>query len=67
MYLSICGFLQYFLAKIKKLSSDCFSAKIKKLTGSNFDKFLILKTVCIATVFIALLLGSTVLGIIISL
>ena len=43
----ICGFLQYFLAKIKKLA-DYFSAKIKKLTGWIFDKFLIKKTVCVA-------------------
>ena len=38
----ICGVLQYFLAKINKLS-DYFSAKIKKLTGWIFDKFLIKK------------------------
>ena len=43
----ICGFLQYFLPKIKKLS-DYFSAKIKKLTGWSFDKFLIKKTACMA-------------------
>ena len=42
----ICGFLQYFLAKIKKLA-HYFSAKIKKLTGWIFDKFIIKKTVCI--------------------
>ena len=45
----ICGFLQYFLAKIKKLS-DYFSAKIKKLTGWIFDKFLIKKTACMLVV-----------------
>ena len=37
-----CGFLQYFLAKIKKLAGY-FSAKIKKLTGWIFDTFLINK------------------------
>ena len=50
----ICGILQYFLAKIKKLA-DYFSAKIKKLTGWIFDKFLIKKTVCIFFAFLPFL------------
>ena len=38
----ICEFLQYFLAKIKKLAGY-FLAKIKKLTGWIFDKLLFKK------------------------
>ena len=55
----ICGFLQYFLAKILKLA-DYFSAKIKKLTGWIFDKFLI-KKLSVSCEFVLLEVRSVVL------